>query len=136
MHNCPECGLGHESAAAELAAAEPAPVVVEPAGPNENDVKIAEVNAAADVELATISAESRNADLEEENARLRGELAGMKDTLATLAPPEPAPAPPPVPVQLPEPAPAALDVAPPPPVSPAPEGKKGGKATGWWDGYR
>lgn len=134
MHNCPECGLGHESAAAELPAAEPAPVVVEP-GPNENDVKIAEVNAAADVELATISAESRNADLEEENARLRGELAGMKETLATLAPPEPPPAPEPAPVPAPAPAPV-LDVEPPPPAPPAPEASKSKKQSGWWDGYR
>lgn len=130
MHNCPECGLGHEAPLAEPAAA---PLVVEAdPGPNENDVKIAEVEAAAAVELAELDAAARNVELEAELERVRGELAGVKETLATLTAPPPAPDP--VPVVVPAPAPDPEPVAPPPPgpAGPPPAEKKSG---GWASAY-
>src|SRR6266481_4125995 len=88
IHNCDNCT--HEP--------EPEAVVIEapPAGTNENDVAIAEVEARASVKREELYTEQRALELVAENERLRGELDGMQVTLASLQPPEPEPVPDPV----------------------------------------
>lgn len=126
------CDMGYEhNDAAPAPADEPAPVIVDP-GPNEHDVEIAQIEAAASVEREKIYALEADQDLVAENERLRGKIAGMEEILARLQPPESAP---PAPVEIPMPAPApAPDAAPPPPEGdkPKPENNDGG----WWAGYR
>ncbi|HEY1617988.1 MAG TPA: hypothetical protein VGG25_10245 [Streptosporangiaceae bacterium] len=128
------CDLGFDHGEHE----ETEPVVVETdSGPNENDVKIAEIQAAQGVKTAQIYAAENDADLVAENARLRGELDGMRTVLDRVAP-EPADDPPPdpivVPVPDPEPGPEPGPAAPPDTGStPAP--KKSGSG-GFWSGYR
>lgn len=124
MHSCPECGLDHEGAVAE-----PEPVVVEAApGPNENDVKIAEIEAAAEVETARIAADAVEDDLRAEVEQLRGEVRGMREVMDRLVP-EPQPEPEPVVIDTPPPAPEPEAVAPPAETEPktkaAPERKRG-----------
>jgi len=106
----------------------PEPVVVD-RGPNENDVKIAEIEAAARVETERLYTEQRGLELEGEVQRLRGELDGMRTVLETLAPPEPEPEPIPVPVPEPEPEPAP---EPAPAPGPAPEPKTAPKPKGFF----
>lgn len=124
MHECPTCGLSHGDNDAALS--EPAPVIEADPGPNENDVKIAEIEAAARIETEKIWTEQQEIALQAQNDELRGELKGIRETLDRLAPPEPEPAPEPVvmPVPEPEPEPAA---APPPEPAPKsePERRKG-----------
>jgi hypothetical protein len=110
MHDCPSCGLTHGQAD-ELAEPELAAPVVEP-GANENDVRIAEVEAAAAVQLAKVDAGAADEELREEVARLRGELAGVRETLDAAAPPAPEVG---APIVVPPPAPVAEPAAPPPP---------------------
>lgn len=127
----PTCDMGfeHDTIVAEP---EPEPVIVEP-GPNENDVKIAEIEAAARVETERLYTEQRGLELEGEVQRLRGELAGMRTVLETIAPPEPEPEPEPIVVPVPEPEPVPEPVGGPPP---APKNSNGGsKKTGWWSNY-
>lgn len=132
MHTCPDCGLAHETPIV-APVAEPAPVVVEPAaGPNDNDVRIAEVTGATEIELAKIAAEQRALDLEEELARVKGERDGMRETLDALQPPVPEPVV--VPAPAPPPAPEPVPDVPLPPVTPI--AKESKKRRGWWDGYR
>lgn len=129
MATC-DMGFEHES---EIVEPDPAPVIVEP-GPNENDVKIAEIEAAASIAREELWTEAQAVALEANNERLEGELRGIKETLAMLAPPDPEPqeiiAPDPAPVIAPE------ETGPPaPPMVDKPAGgkKSGG---GWFDGYR
>ena len=129
MHDCPECGIAHEGPAG----AAPAPVIVEAyPGPNDNDVKIAEIEAAAGIEREKIWTEQRALDMEGEMERLRGELAGMREILDRIAPPEPDPEPVPVPVPVPGPEPVPEPVPAPPPAAPQAPGKSNG---GWRDNY-
>lgn len=124
------CDLGyeHEDAVPEPA---PEPVVVE-SGPNENDVKIAEIEAEASIEREKIWTEQQEAALAAENESLRGELRGIRETLAMLVPPEPEPEPEPVPVPIPEPEPMPEPTPAPPPV----EKSEKKKSSGWFDNYR
>ena len=126
------CDMGFEHAEA---VPEPEPVVVpvDP-GPNENDVRIAEIEAAASIEREQIWTEQQALALEAQNEELRGEIRGMREVLDRLVPPEPPePAPVEVPVVAPaEPEPEAADDAPPPVDRP----KGGKKNNGWWSGYR
>jgi hypothetical protein len=127
VHSCPDCGFDHE-----VSVPDPAPVIVE-SGPNENDVAIAEIQAAQSIETAKIYASEADPELREEVARLRGELSGIRDTLETLAGPPPAPDPVPVVV---DPAPPA-DPGPVVPLPPAePVVPKAKKAPGFWDAYQ
>jgi hypothetical protein len=126
------CDMGYDHAEV-IAEPEPEPVVVE-AGPNENDVAIAEIEAAASVEREKIYTEQRGLELEGEVERLRGELHGMRTVLETLAPPEPEPDPEPVVVPMPEPEPIAEPVAGPPET--VKSGGGGKKGDGWWGNYR
>lgn len=101
-----QCDLGYEHEGEPIAAEpEAAPVVVEN-GPNENDVKIAEVEAAARIETEKIWTEQRGLELESEVGELRGELRGIREAMDRLAPPEPEAAPDPVVLPVPEPTPA------------------------------
>ena len=128
----PLCDMGFEHDAV-VPEPEPEPVIVEP-GPNENDVKIAEIEAAARIETERLYTEQRGLDLENEVNRLRGELDGMKTVLETIAPPEPEPGPEPVVVPVPEPEPEPEPVGAPPPAPKSDSG--GGKKSGWWSNYR
>ena len=123
------CSMGFEHADPEP---EVIPVPVE-SGPNEHAVEIAAIEAEASVKREEIYTEQRALELESEVSRLRGELAGIRDTLVTLAPPPP-PEPEPVVIPVPDPAPApgeaegsVPDVAKP---------SKGKKDNGWFSGYR
>lgn len=113
MHDCPECGLAHDAAEVEPAIV---PVPVDP-GPNENDVKIAEIEAAASIEREKIWTEQRALDLEGEVERQRGEIAGMREVLDRLVPEEPA-EPEPIVIPVPDPEPVA-EAAPAPEPAPA-----------------
>lgn len=127
------CDMGYEHTdPAPVVDASPAPVVVDQ-GPNEHDVEIAQIEAAASVEREKIYAQEADQELVAENERLRGKIAGMEEILARLAPPEPDPAPEPVVVPMPDPEPAPEDV-PPPPEGDKPKSESSGG--GWWDGYR
>jgi hypothetical protein len=126
MATC-DMGYDHEETAV-IPDAEP--VVVDP-GPNENDVRIAEIQAAAQIESEKIWTEQQELALAAENESLRGELRGIRETLATLMPAEPEPEPEPVVIPVPAAGPAE-DVPGPPPTS-APKQEK--KSSGWWDNY-
>lgn len=128
----PTCDLGYEHESAP----EPEPTVVVEAepGPNDNDVKIAEIEAEASIEREKIWTEAQENDLAQQNEALRGELRGIKETLATLAAPPPEPEPEPVPVPVPVPEPEPEPVAAPPETAPKPGGKK--ESGGWFSGYR
>jgi|ERR1700722_1555412 len=107
MHSCaePECDHGIQAPEAE-------PVIIAPdPGPNDNDVKIAEIQAATEVAIQGQITERAAFDAETEMESLRGEMRGMREVLDRLVPPEPAPVP--VPVPVPEPAPAEPVAAPP-----------------------
>jgi hypothetical protein len=127
-----KCDMGyeHDETVAEPV---PAPVVVDP-GPNENDVRIAEIEASARIETEKIWTEQQALALEAANEELRGELRGMREVLDRLVPPAPDPAdtPPPAPVVI---APDAPDE----PESVAAPGETKKKAPksggGYWDGY-
>lgn len=100
MHECSTCGLTHEDAAPEEI---PVPVPVEN-GPNENDVKIAEIEAKASIEREKIWTEQQEMALQAQNEELRGEIRGMREVLDRLVPSEPEPEPEPVVVPVPSPA--------------------------------
>lgn len=125
-HACPQCGLEHEGSL--IPAPEPEPVVVDQ-GPNENDVKIAEIEAEASIEREKIWTEQRGLDLESEVQELRGELRGMREVLDRVAPPEPEPPAAPVvvaPPAAPEPEPAPV----PAPPADEPKTKAAARKTG------
>lgn len=129
MATC-DMGFEHEETAV---IPEPEPVVVADPGPNENDVKIAEIEAEASIERERIWTEQQENELAQQNEALRGELRGIRETLATLMPPEPEPDPEPVVVPVPDTA-AAEPVAAPPETEPV--RSKGNNSGGWWDSYR
>jgi hypothetical protein len=115
----PTCDMGFEHEAAH----EPEPVVVETdPGPNENDVKIAEIEAAAGIEREKLWTEQEKARMDGELEELRGELRGMREVLDRIAP-EPEPEPEPVIIPAPEPA-----AEPEPEVTAPPEEKPAPKA--------
>ena len=123
------CSMGFEHADPEP---EVIPVPVD-SGTSENDVRIAEVQAGTDVALAEIRADERVVEMAAELERMRGELAGMKTVLETLAPPPP-PEPEPVVIPVPDPAPAPGDAeGSVPDVAKPPKSKKD---SGWFSGYR
>lgn len=127
MHTCADCGLTHGLDDAAAAAVEAAPVVEAAPGPNENDVAIAEITAQAEVEQAKIYASTGDQELQLENERLRGELAGMRQGLEAAADAGPAAGPPagaPVVVEAPaaDPGPA-VPLPPPAEESPRPKEK-------------
>jgi hypothetical protein len=129
MATC-DLGYDHEDPAPDPA---PDPVTVADPGPNENDVQIAEIEAAASIEREKIWTEQQEIALAGENEKLRGEIAGMREILDRLQPPEPAD---PEPVVIPVPA-APAD---PPETVPAPpetSGNSGGgkKPKGWFSSY-
>lgn len=98
------------------------------------DVEIAKVEAERDVELAKIDVEREEVWQESRVARLEGEIAGMREVLERIAPPEPEPAEPVEPVVVEPPAePEPEPVAPAPEPAPQPKGKK---KAGFWDGYQ
>ena len=125
----PTCSMGFEHPGAEP---EVVTVPVE-SGPNENDVRIAEIEAAASIKREQIWTEQQALALEAANEELRGELRGMREVLDRLVPPAPDPAD----------APAAEPVIVTPPAdipgeTPAPpdiEKKAPKKGGGFWDGY-
>jgi len=122
MATC-DLGYSHEDAP------DPAPVIID-AGTTDNDVRIAEVEAEARVETERIYAGERDVELVAEVERLKGELAGMRTVLETLAPADPAPAPAPAPAPIPVPVPEPVTA--PPELAPKQEGKK---KSSMWDGY-
>ena len=123
------CDMGYEhDEPVPAEAPAPEPVVVE-SGPNENDVKIAEIEAAASVEREKIWTEQQELALAAENESLRGEIRGIREVLDRLAPPEPEPAV--VPIQVNDDAPAE-DGPPPPAETTAPAAPKEKKSKGWW----
>lgn len=125
------CDMGYEHEEVVTPEPEAAPVVVEP-GPNENDVKIAEIEAEARIETERIWTEQQELALAAENESLRGELRGIRETLDRLSPPEPEPEPEPVVVPMPEPEPEPEAV----PAPPESESKpKANKKPGYWDNY-
>ena len=108
------------------------PVPVD-AGPNDNDVRIAEIEAAASIKREQIWTEQQMISLEADREELRGELRGMREVLDRLVPPAPDPAdiPPPEPIVI-QPAEPGLDEVPPPADSGKKPPRQGG---GFWDGY-
>lgn len=122
------CSLGHEHP--DESPAEVVPVPVE-SGPNENDVKIAEIEAAASIKREEIWTEQQALALEADRDELRGEIRGMREVLDRLVPPEPE-APESVVVPVPD--------APPsdPPAESIPDAEKTPskkKNNGWWSDY-
>jgi hypothetical protein len=111
MHDCPDCGLGHDAPIAE-----PVPVIpAEPPSTSDNDVRIAEVQAETVVQLAEIDAAAEESEDKQRIAELEGENRGLRETVAALTPPEP---PPPAPVVV-EPAEPVAEPTDPPPVTEA-----------------
>jgi hypothetical protein len=108
MDICDTCG----QALPEPVMADPVIIAADP-GPNDNDVRIAEIEAAASIEREQIWTEQESLRLDSEVQELRGELRGIRETLDRLAPPEPEAQPVPVPVPVAEPAPAEPAAAPP-----------------------
>ena len=129
MATC-DMGFEHEETAV---VSEPEPVVVADSGPNENDVKIAEIEAEASVEREKIWTEAQQNELNAQNEALRGEIRGMREVLDRLVPPEPEADPEPVPVPVPVAEPEE-PVAAPPETEPVKSSKK--ENAGWWDSYR
>ena len=127
------CDMGYEHDDPAAAEPEVIPVPVDQ-GPNQNDVKIAEIEAAASIELEKLWTEQEGMRLDSEVQELRGEVRGMREILDRLAPPEPDP--PDAPVVItppPEPEPVTEPVPGPPDTGPATKSKK---SSGWWDGYQ
>lgn len=127
----PTCDLGFEHQEPEP---EIIPVPVD-SGPNENDVLIAEIEAAASIEREKIWTDQQALALEADREALRGELRGMREVLDRIAPPAPDPAeapPAPEPVII-----TQADDAGPEAVAPPPdvEKKTQKKGSGYWDGY-
>jgi hypothetical protein len=125
--------MGYEHETAVEAAPEPEVIVTEPST-NENDVKIAEAEAAARVAETKVYAQNRDPELEAENARLRGEIEGMRTAMANLSPPEPVSEPetPPEPEVIV----AEPEHEPTPPENSGPPEPKTKKRPGFWDAYR
>lgn len=125
------CDLGYDH---EDPAPEPEPVVVETApGTSENDVAIAEINAATEVRLAQEATKREESWNESRVAELEGRVRGMQEVLDRLVPPEPAPEPEPEPVPVPVPV-EPEDGTPAPPET-KPEKSAGKSGGGWWGSY-
>lgn len=127
----PTCDLGfdHQDPEPEII-----PVPVD-SGPNENDVRIAEIEAAASIKREQLYNQGRDAELILEVERQRGEIDGMREILDRLAPPAPdpqdTPPPPPVIIDAPVSDGGAEEVP-----APAEVEKKTPKASGgYWAGY-
>jgi hypothetical protein len=118
------CDMGYDH---DDVVPEPEPVIVpvDP-GPNENDVKIAEIEAGARIETERIWTEQQELALAAENESLRGELRGIRETLDRLTPSEPDPAPAPEIIPVPEPGPVPEPVPAPPEAESKPAPKKKG----------
>lgn len=127
----PECDLGFVHPDSEPTVI-PVPVPVDN-GPNENDVKIAEIEADASIEREKIWTEQQAIALEADRDALRGELRGMREVLDRLVPPAPDPSDTPAPVILPpaEPTGPVGEPAAPPDV----EHKSKKDDGGYWAGY-
>ena len=129
---CPDCGLDHHPSeeVPEVQAAEVIADGAEGAAEHEAkaDVRVAEIEAGAAVELAKINAKVEAGWQEARVAELEGQVTGMREIIERLtAPPEP-PAEPPAapPVEV-------IDDGPPPPdENPAPPKAAGKKSKGWW----
>lgn len=136
MATC-DMGYDHEAGAAD-APSEPEVILTTPPT-SENDVAIAAIEADARVASDKAYAANRDAELEAENARLRGELEGMRaaqaNPVVVQAPADPEPEPDPGPVITV----ADVDAEPSPPEdggsSPEPKGEKKSKG-GWFAGYK
>lgn len=89
----PTCDQGFEHGIPEP---EIIPVPIDP-GPNENDVRIAEIEAAASIKREQLYNQGRDAELILEVERQRGELDGMREILNRLVPPAPDPEDAPIP---------------------------------------
>lgn len=123
MHECPDCGLAHD----EPARAGPDPVV-----------KVAEIEANRDIEVAKIQAGVTRAEMDTAMAELRAELHVRREeppvaeteitqvTETDVTDPDPGPIPVAGPEAEPEPAPEPPETEPPPN-----EEQKGG----WWGSY-
>jgi hypothetical protein len=125
MALCPECGLDHHPADHE-------PVVVD-AGPNDNSVEIAKIEAAASLKRERLFAEQEKLRIESELATLRAENEALRNPVAsevTVVTPETEPEPEPViePVGEPEPPETTGPVTSEPPA--------GKKKAGWWSAYK
>lgn len=93
------------------------------------DVEIAKVNAERDIALAKIDIKREELWQEGRVAQLEGELAGIRETLQKLLPPEPEPEPEPDPAPIvldPDPLPDEPVVEPPPAAEPPVTKKKAG----------
>lgn len=127
----PTCDMGFEHGEPEPPEVIPVPV---DSGPNENDVRIAEIEASASIAREKIWTDQQALSLEADREELRGELRGMREVLDRLVPPAPGPADVTQPVIVAPPAPAA-----PPEETPAPADVEKPKAKksggGYWDGY-
>lgn len=115
------CDMGYDHGEP---AAEPPPPVVEVPGTSENDVEIAKVHADAQVKTEKIWADQRDEELVARVAELEGQLTGMREALAAVAPPPPGPEP--VIIPAPEPEPEPEPELPPADKSTPPEPKKQG----------
>ena len=123
----PTCDLGFEH---EPAVPDVIPVPVN-SGPNEYDVQIAEIEAAASIKREEIWTEQQALSLEADREELRGELRGMREVLDRLVPPAPEAEAAPVIVAPPASADIPEEVAAPADV----EKKAPKKSGGFWDGY-
>lgn len=124
-HPCPDCGLDHGEPMVET------PVIVDEVPAVEASVKIAEIEADRDVTIARVSAKVEEGWQESRVKELEGQLAGVQQVLAQLAPPPPEPVP--VVVEEAPPADPVMSepvVEPPPVVDAAPQKAK--KANPFW----
>lgn len=97
-HLCPDCGMEHEQAVAEVA-------VVEDEAVPEAAVRIATIEAERDVTLAKIGARAEGSEQAVALVALQARMDGFQEALDRLAPPPPEPEPVPVVVSEPEAAP-------------------------------
>jgi hypothetical protein len=124
MALCPECGLDHHPEQHE-----PEPVVID-AGPNDQAVKIAKIEAKASLEREKLYTEQEKARLDSEIAALRAENEALRNPVAsevTIVAPETEPEPVVEVVGEPE---------PPENTSPVVAEPKAKKRPGWFDAYR
>jgi hypothetical protein len=126
--------MGYEHESAPDTPAEPEVIVTQP-GTNEHDVEIAKAEAEARIKSDQAYAKARDPEMEAENARLRGEIEGMRTTLAALQ--TPAESEPEVVAEVaPEVVVAEPAAEPAPDESPSPPEPKTKKKAGWWDAYK
>ena len=122
MALCEKCGLDHHPA--------PEPEVIVDAGPNENSVEIAKIEAKASLAREQLYTEQERGRLDSEIAALRAENDALRNpvastiTVETEAEPEPEAEPEVV---------LAEEEPPETSGSPVPREKK---KSGWWDNYK